>query len=788
MNLQLDPSSSLDSNYLGNPLQFPVSPALSRRRMGSFNTHNELGSPRSPEGSLRRRKSRDLNEDETLMDFLRQSGQEHVTRERKSYGGSLDRSWARRNRSDSGSRKRPDLFKVDFNVDRERANSPAIPVDYKDPVGGESTKARIPKEWHQKIQTWLQHNDEGKTRAVDYKKTRVSNRRSCDEDSESDRSKLDPLPEEPSKRLATSKGPSSPTDTDIVVPIEAIQGEIKRFSLSLSNNFFFNVFFVAEAQSKSSSTSEWTNGTNGSRLSNEKCTSPLLESIIEENKRKKVIQELGRGSGNENMNIYFRQPVDIQREKINGQTTYNVNSEESGPHSITSAFHRSPSIDIDSYNIKNPSDGTNEEHKAIALLIENDGEPLGNGQFDRFSSARKTRRYKRPALGNGVSDDQFALLSSDPKVSGTGTNESSPIFFEPSCSSQSPEDKEARQKRWQERLKSLDQQNDVIGGPTIANNIVSLELNDEGFEESQSLVSDTPSQSKDNNTGTGALEIKGPIETQSSSVERERTPTSCENQKKPTAANKLRNTPLGNLVRRTQSLSLRCSPTTVSEKRPNIPIHKNSLRKNDSDSRLSVREVLKKIPVKKSNSRNSLLSSTVKRESQGTNQMTATNAKSDSKIPSAGSKVLPTPPNTTSTALSAMRSSHILSPCAAAQQLKDQMKRTPFGNNSDAKLPVPNRGRSRLNVNASENYPLKEIQSFNNSRIRNAPTAINSSQIFSTRPSPSLSTTSTRTTPNRAGSSFMRPTASSSASSVTKASIGLGGSGVSSGAKSSRFR
>lgn len=222
----------MDSNYMLDPLQFPVSPALSRRRMGSFNTHSELGSPRSPEGSLRRRKSRNLNEDETLMDFLRQSGHDNASRERKSYGGSLDRSWARRNRSDSGSRKRPDLFNVDFNADRERANSPAQ-MDNKEEAavtGEDPSKPRISKEWHQKIQNWLQHNDDGTgKKPVDFKKTRVSNRKSYEEDSEGERAtKLDTLPEEPPKRPTHCSRwkPSNPLEgTDIVSAIEAIQGE-----------------------------------------------------------------------------------------------------------------------------------------------------------------------------------------------------------------------------------------------------------------------------------------------------------------------------------------------------------------------------------------------------------------------------------------------------------------------------------------------------------------------------------------------------------------------------------
>jgi len=62
------------------------------------------------------------------MEFLRSSTgphDGHNSRERKAAYGSLDRSWARRARSGSSSRKRPDLLNIDFGLDRERASSPA---------------------------------------------------------------------------------------------------------------------------------------------------------------------------------------------------------------------------------------------------------------------------------------------------------------------------------------------------------------------------------------------------------------------------------------------------------------------------------------------------------------------------------------------------------------------------------------------------------------------------------------------------------------------------------------
>lgn len=121
-------------------LDIRFSPALSRRRIGSFNSNNEsfsredTASPDiTPTGSLRRRRSRALPDEDdhnNLMDFLRSSGHDNFGRERKSAAyGSLDRSWARRARSGSAEKKRPNLLSVDFGNDRERAPSPSIIVE-----------------------------------------------------------------------------------------------------------------------------------------------------------------------------------------------------------------------------------------------------------------------------------------------------------------------------------------------------------------------------------------------------------------------------------------------------------------------------------------------------------------------------------------------------------------------------------------------------------------------------------------------------------------------------------
>lgn len=150
------PVSDSDNSLLLDPSQFDMraSPAMTRRRMGSFNSNGDSAlhnrddgfSPDiTPTGSLRRRRSRVLGEedDNSLMDFLRSSGHDNVSRERKpSSYGSLDRSWARRARSGSNSKKRPDLLNIDFGVDRERPISPAPNPEIHNRVAAEEARPR----------------------------------------------------------------------------------------------------------------------------------------------------------------------------------------------------------------------------------------------------------------------------------------------------------------------------------------------------------------------------------------------------------------------------------------------------------------------------------------------------------------------------------------------------------------------------------------------------------------------------------------------------------------------
>uniref|UniRef100_A0A6P7FXL9 Uncharacterized protein LOC114335214 n=1 Tax=Diabrotica virgifera virgifera TaxID=50390 RepID=A0A6P7FXL9_DIAVI len=217
------------------------SPSLSRRRLGSFNGNGgdtvvsgkEEKSPDiTPNGSLRRRRSRVLSEDDegNLMDFLRASGGDN-NRERKSWG-SLDRSWARKARG-SGPRKRPALLSADFSSDRERPSSPSPLTEQKSIVSAPEEETK-PKEWRQKIESWLQANENDQLSDEQRRARRLANRRSLEMDSESERSStLDTLPEGKQvysggqsnyRKVNPAWQPSSTIEnTDVVSAMEAVE-------------------------------------------------------------------------------------------------------------------------------------------------------------------------------------------------------------------------------------------------------------------------------------------------------------------------------------------------------------------------------------------------------------------------------------------------------------------------------------------------------------------------------------------------------------------------------------
>nr|CAD7397987.1 unnamed protein product [Timema cristinae] len=302
------------------------SPLVSRRRMGSFSgptgdqtaSKDEGYSPDvTPNGSLRRRRSRVLSEedDSNLMDFLRSSGHDN-TRERKSWG-SLDRSWARRARG-GGSRKRPELLSVDFSGERERPSSPS-PLAENKPILPAATEAEKPRAWRQKIEAWLQENEKEEKQSDDLRRRsrRVQNRRSLEADSESEGrgSTLDTLPEEkatpPTSQYKRVYSDWKPTieKTDVVGAMEAIEeaqphtpvkdkSPWRKSNLNVPNSTEGTEVDVRKLRRMRSRGS-----IDGSQATN------ILQSIKEEDKRKGILSSLAKSSPSQDrLILYLRQP------------------------------------------------------------------------------------------------------------------------------------------------------------------------------------------------------------------------------------------------------------------------------------------------------------------------------------------------------------------------------------------------------------------------------------------------------------------------------------------------
>ncbi|XP_017299460.1 uncharacterized protein LOC103508941, partial [Diaphorina citri] len=343
---------------------------------------------------------------------------------RKSWG-SLDRSWARRARGGGpGFKKRPELLNADFYGDRERPGSPSPLIENKPIVPAPSTSEEDikPKAWKAKIEAWLQENEKEGKQAEESTRRVPKNRWSL-EDSESDgrSGTLDPLPEG-KLALNTSYKPVysewKPTfdKTDVVGAMEAIaeaQPAVKDKSLWRKSNL--NVAnSTEEIEADARKIKRMKSQTNQEPVS-------TLQAIEEE--RKGFIGALGQETGDESLTVYIRRPSHAPdprtmtksstvNQKANNTTVINISSTPSDKqHCSTlpplgSSKGQFPDmgvtdkIEIDSDNIETPP----ATRKLLALnkaaLAEKkpklgDEATLGDGQFDRFSAARRTRRYRK---------------------------------------------------------------------------------------------------------------------------------------------------------------------------------------------------------------------------------------------------------------------------------------------------------------------------------------------------------------------------------------------------------
>lgn len=668
------------------------------------------------------------------------------------------------------------------------------------------------------------------------------------------------------------------------------------------------------------------------------CSGSPLKSIIEEDRRKSIIQQLGERSATDRLQIYIRRPSDSpdsigeSKSPITTQPTI-----DSSSASVTSDHHsiyirpsndttittpvidinqqhtpnvprriRRPSssssppttdditnnkIEIDSDNIETPPSvrrQLNTEALATATnttastsnnkipitpnpcrklqtprplhkktieeisareIDHRDGsggglepETLGDGQFDRHSSTRRTRRYKRPTDHSSGAEDRN---TGSPDLSTENKqmldNDLDNISFP------KVEDKEARLKRWKDRLASLDKDDSVVKQTAaiktrvgkVGRNISSInqedvreairnlksptetpervwsppreiikenniptkasqyELNDEGFEETQSLVSDTPSHGKDSTSScneqadpTSAPQTKSLLKTSDTvrnRIARSDSATTADSTKRKLALPTSKANVLSLLERNRQSLersrSLRITASAASTSQPRtnmLPKRTNSLRKNDSASSITKRDVVERSGSRTSlrSSRSSLNSSastnTVKNVSQKTPRaMTLEKSIYKKPQPLTASAISP-PLSASSPIRSRMPASRSSS---SGSSISTSIRRSPAAGKSSLSVTNSFKENQSANTTTPSKYGVARTSSLrlspsNTAASKNSISTINttaakikaklSSVVPATRTSTTnLPTTQTTNSKIQSVSNFMRPTAAS---------------------------
>ncbi|KAG5872481.1 hypothetical protein JTB14_012115 [Gonioctena quinquepunctata] len=726
-------------------VSFMGSPTLSRHRLGSFNGNSgdtsvgakEEKSPDiTPNGSLRRRRSRVLSEDDegNLMDFLRASDN---NRERKSWG-SLDRSWARKARG-SGSRKRPALLSADFSSERERPSSPS-PLTENKPIVTAPEEETKPKEWRQKIESWLQANESDASDEQKRQARKLTNRRSLEMDSESERSStLDTLPEGKQvhsggqsmyRKSYPAWNPSSTIEsTDVVSALEAVEDiqPIKDKSAWRKSNL--NV----------SNTSEETKEDNylGRHPQSRPHQSDKILHSIDEDKpvdRKGLISSLGERMPTDRLTLYIRKPTETSD---NGERKSNIGSvsRRTRDSQQVTDFGSNNKAEIDQDNIETPPAtrrirrtgraNSNRESPAHSPEEPEDSSILGDGQFDRYAAARRTRRYKR-------SQENSEVTSPTESVAAETIVIKSPAHVEVSQSIdiESEIDKETRLKAWQEKLKTQNEHeaksgrryrnqtginpSDVEralnlrkGNSNVSSTYITPEPtkatsnkidipsrkskehdNDEGFEETQSLMSESPSQgaSSAGNCETDIIDspqivIAAKLKpSRMSSIDGKGTVGAKANSdaisepRNATRTTRIQSTPN---VKSTRSVERIPSLRKLSQEGPSsrksvIPRRSDSIKKSDVKTTAPL-TATKPSSIQKSNSRNSIVSS----------RSSLNSATSISTV-----KKLPLRPNTSSNlARPVQRTPSNKSVAAAAG--KNNLKRTSSGSSSSISTRPP---------------------------------------------------------------------------------------------------
>lgn len=592
-----------------------------------------------------------------------------------------------------------------------------------------SKRKRISREWRQKIESWLQANEQDDRQTDDYKRSRsrriAGNRRSFENDSgefgplfageaskvvgfsraENERSKLDTLPEE---RPAAAAMPTTPTTTS--EPYKRVYPDYK------PSTGYDKAEATASAEPAARDKSAWRKSNlnvpntseeveYGSRSARNKSREPVaLQSIVEEDRRRNLCSNSEKQNDESPKSTARRPPESMDYEPVyqkQDKSSVGITSDQHSiyirppamsPSTTPTSARASRSleddhatyntVEIDSDNIETPptvrrglsgdksvgssmrksqvmrslhrqiSDDATEGGKSEPKSPEkpSDGDPLGDGQFDRHSSARRTRRYRRltdHSSGNEERNDTSPESPSptDPlkeiekkkpqttTTSITLTARKTEPAAEPHILSRvgkigrnlSSINQEAVQEAIR-NLKSPTETPERIWSPpreiVIKDRAPALqpvkvaqhELNDEGFEETQSLVSDTPSHGKESTSSCNDQPDASQAADERAKMVRMTSSESTSNDasvvEPPSSRRALPKSTVQKLLERNQqslerSRSLRTKnlATAPTPRTQSVPKRATSMRKADTSALASKRD------VERSSSRNSLRSS-----------------------------------------------------------------------------------------------------------------------------------------------------------------------------------
>jgi inverted formin-2 len=459
------------------------------------------------------------------------------------------------------------------------------------------------------------------------------------------------------------------------------------------------------------------------------------------------------------------------------------------------------------------------------LEVSTEVDPLGDGQFDRHSSARRTRRFKRPTDQNTTSTEEKSPNSSDtisPMGENTSNNSSLSIgMMGPPIKTKTTVKKmatteEERLREWKEKLKNSEtesrsnskivervgkigrsmsriSQEDVreairsLKSPTPDRSWspprelntttklkITSELNDEGFEETQSLVSDTPSHGKDSNSscadqqqianeGIKRAKPKRLVSTDSAAT------TGSETSKKKPLSNKTTapnlQTALSNkqLLERSKSVRVNSSAgsviTTTPVSRNLLPKRTNSLRQRPTSLQTSPIH-LSSISANNSPNRRNFLSAPndVERSSSRTSLRS-----SRSSINSAAScntvKKMPLKTSSATTSVPVIASNPINHIAATSRKTPLNIQNT----SNKSAMPASRSSSSGSSIANSSRKPLlsHSTTTVNTSFKENQQSPTKFRLLASTTTSKSVPTNLSSTVKNTARSSFMRPTTAS---------------------------